>query len=113
MWPLAFTCPSRLGHSPPQPPPLHGLIHFPIIAFERNHAPCHLLPTDKIPILPPVHFKPRSSPLTSHFLGTHSCLLDCVTQSPMPGYYLHDCHYFFRTALRLLSIATLVAALYA
>jgi len=31
----------------------------------------------------------------------------------MPPYCLHDCHYFYRTALRLLNIATLVAALYA
>lgn len=31
----------------------------------------------------------------------------------MPPYYLHDCHYFYRTALRQLSVATLVAALYA
>lgn len=30
----------------------------------------------------------------------------------MPPYYHVDCHYFYRTALRLLSVATLVAALY-
>lgn len=30
----------------------------------------------------------------------------------MPSYCLHDCHYFYRTALRLLSIPTCLAALY-
>lgn len=28
---------------------------------------------------------------------------------PMPSYYAQDCHYFYRTALRLLSIPTSVA----
>lgn len=30
----------------------------------------------------------------------------------MPAYYLHDCHYFFRTALRGLNISTSVSPLY-
>lgn len=30
----------------------------------------------------------------------------------MPNYYEHDCHYFFRTALRGLSITTLVSPLH-
>lgn len=31
---------------------------------------------------------------------------------PMPAYCLQDCHYFFRTALRGLSVATQVSPLY-
>lgn len=30
----------------------------------------------------------------------------------MPSYYNQDCHYFYRTTLRGLSIATLVSPLY-
>jgi len=30
----------------------------------------------------------------------------------MPGYYNQDCHYFYRTSLRGLSIATLVSPLH-
>lgn len=47
----------------------------------------------------------------------HSCLAilgirrSCVIQ--MPYYCLFDCHYFYRSALRLLSIASLVSPLYA
>ena len=29
----------------------------------------------------------------------------------MPAYYLQDCHYFYRTALRLLSIAVIISPL--
>ncbi|KAI1836253.1 hypothetical protein DTO006G1_2462 [Penicillium roqueforti] len=32
---------------------------------------------------------------------------------PMPSYCLQDCHYFYRTALRLLSIPTFLASRYA
>lgn len=33
--------------------------------------------------------------------------------SVMPSYYLQDCHYFYRTALRGLNIETSVCPLYA
>lgn len=32
---------------------------------------------------------------------------------PMPVYCLQDCHYFFRSALRLLNISTNISPLYA
>ena len=35
------------------------------------------------------------------------------TPSGMPSYYLQDCHYFYRTALRGLNISTHVSPLYA
>jgi len=54
------------------------------------------------------------APLLSHahsFLGDLAYMF--ATEFLMPPYCLHDCHYFYRTALRLLSIATLLASLYA
>jgi hypothetical protein len=33
--------------------------------------------------------------------------------APMPAYCLQDCHYFYRSALRHLSIATSISPLYA
>lgn len=35
------------------------------------------------------------------------------TPSGMPSYFLQDCHYFYRTALRGLNISTRVSPLYA
>jgi len=37
----------------------------------------------------------------------------CSKISVMPAYYLQDCHYFYRTALRGLNICTTVAPLFA
>lgn len=36
-----------------------------------------------------------------------------ASQVGMPAYYLHDCHYFYRTALRGLNVNTSVSPLYA
>jgi len=36
----------------------------------------------------------------------------CVQGFPMPNLYQQDCHYFFRTALRGLSVTTLVSPLH-
>ena len=38
--------------------------------------------------------------------------LEIALHSSMPGYYHQDCHYFYRTSLRGLSIATLVSPLH-
>ncbi|OCK80178.1 hypothetical protein K432DRAFT_382459 [Lepidopterella palustris CBS 459.81] len=34
-------------------------------------------------------------------------------RTSMPAYCLQDCHYFYRSALRLLSISTFISPLYA
>lgn len=48
--------------------------------------------------------------ITFHTLYHH----DLINKlAPMPPYCLQDCHYFYRTALRLLSIPTCLASHYA
>lgn len=57
-------------------------------------------------IHPSIHPFLLSSPRLS------SCLFEAVSIQ-MPAYYLQDCHYFYRSALRLLSVPTLLSAQYA
>lgn len=46
-------------------------------------------------------------------LSTRSCPYVVALSSVMPSYFLQDCHYFYRTALRGLNISTNVSPLYA
>lgn len=43
---------------------------------------------------------------------THTRPTAVQQASVMPAYYLQDCHYFYRTALRGLNISTSVSPLY-
>ena len=47
-------------------------------------------------------------PCCLSFLGKET-----LPSSGMPSYYLQDCHYFYRTALRGLNISTSISPLYA
>jgi len=64
-------------------------------------------------------FSVYTCPYTSHLaLDQTVSLLHVLfhepdTSSVMPAYYLQDCHYFYRTALRGLSICTSISPLYA
>lgn len=63
----------------------------------------------------PVHPLPYSAELhiSSKWPPFLLDLLILLPHLSMPPYCLYDCHYFYRTALRLLSIPTCVSALYA
>jgi hypothetical protein len=65
----------------------------------------------------PYHLVRETSPsqLVPHLRTAHTALgRDAgLLVVQMPSYCLYDCHYFYRTALRLLSIPTCLAALYA
>lgn len=50
-----------------------------------------------------LHPRPPQSPPFPQFLSSLS----------MPVYYLQDCHYFYRTALRGLNVSTTISPLYA
>jgi hypothetical protein len=56
---------------------------------------------------------PGSSPLPLHFLTYISLQILERRYSQMPSYCLQDCHYFYRSALRLLSIPTVNSPIYA
>lgn len=59
---------------------------------------------------PPCH--EASSLLTLPAHPIFFALSAVTSRVGMPAYYLHDCHYFFRTALRGLNISTSVSPLY-
>jgi hypothetical protein len=65
-------------------------------------------PSATFPIRP-VHIRPLV------VLHLDSCPTVCTVaqRTPMPAYCLHDCHYFYRSALRLLNISTSISPLYA
>jgi len=68
--------------------------------------------TRPLPLSPFVQSRIRS--LHTPVLPFSARLFCTVAQRiPMPAYCLQDCHYFYRSALRLLSISTSISPLYA
>lgn len=53
---------------------------------------------------------PTLQPLS--FVHNHSCPSIPRNARVMPAYFLQDCHYFYRTALRGLNVSTSVSPLY-
>ena len=93
------------------PPPLQ---HYPFLDLDLLYLTLLVLP-----LSPPhvnschssyialIHFFPSPVPQLCWLL------LDVTFLSGMPAYFLQDCHYFYRTALRGLNIGVFVSPLYA
>ena len=62
-------------------------------------------------LLEPSSLRPSGSVLPSAV--PYAEATDGATLVGMPPYFLQDCHYFYRTALRGLNISTSVSPLYA
>lgn len=67
-------------------------------------------PTTREPLSPSAHLTTSSF---SHSIVCQRLVRLGRTPSGMPSYFLQDCHYFYRTALRGLNISTRVSPLYA
>lgn len=68
---------------------------------------------DPPPATFPIRPVPYKIPSCSGTLAVCSTLCSVDQRTPMPAYCLQDCHYFYRSALRLLSISTSISPLYA
>jgi hypothetical protein len=66
---------------------------------------CHVDPPSATCPIRPESYKSVPHPKYLYHLGK--------SLVPMPAYCLQDCHYFYRSALRHLSIATSISPLYA
>jgi hypothetical protein len=83
------------------------LVSLPHLSISHASRP---IITSPLPLSPSIHshITPRPAPYTSH-----ASLRLFVPSTSMPAYCHEHCHYFYRTALRLLSISTSISPLYA